>query len=156
MKINEFVERVSDNDKMLAIKVNKRIEIGTLNTIMLVSIPEDATNFIEIDTGSINKSQYWDKEDREYLSSLIEEFIHTPIKERFPEKKYRLVAMRYIEGPVATRQYISGIDVGGDYVNLHFGFKEDAITWTDTDLHNLSEYFPKEAIDAMKERVEDD
>lgn len=87
---------------------------------------------------------------------FVQRLIDTPIKERYPEKKYRLMAMRYVEGPVATKQYVSSVAVGGDYANFNFGFKEDAEEWTDANLHYLSQFFPKEAIEAMKEQVEDD
>ena len=87
MKIKEFVEKVNEHDGMRAKKVYKRIAIGTPNNMGIFSIPEDATNFIEIDTWATSNSLYWKKEDREYLSALIEEFLHTPVEERFPEKQ---------------------------------------------------------------------
>ena len=155
MKIDEFIEKVNKHDGIRAKEVDKRIVIGTPNNMGIFFIPEDATNFIEIDTWATSNSLYWKKADREYLSTLIEELLHTPVKERLPEKKYRLTVMQYIEGPIATKQYVSGIDTGIDHVSFYFGPKENAGEWTDTDLHCLSQCFPKEAIDAMKIPVED-
>lgn len=86
--------------------------------------------------------------------NLIDCFLHTPIDERFPEKKYRLIAMRYVEGPIAIKQYVTSLQASGDYVTFDFGSKENAEKWTDEELHNLSQWFPREAIDAMKESVE--
>lgn len=86
--------------------------------------------------------------------NLIDCFLHTPIDERFPEKKYRLIAMRYVEGPIAIKQYVTSLQASGDYVTFDFGSKENAEKWTDEELYNLSQWFPREAIDAMKESVE--
>lgn len=88
--------------------------------------------------------------------NLIDRFLHTPIDERFPEKKYRLMAMRYVGGPIAIKQYVTSLQASGDYVTFDFGSKENAMKWTDKELRNLSQWFPQEAVDAMKEPVEDD
>lgn len=156
MKIKEFIEKINEHDGMRAKDVEKRIVIGTQNNMGILSIPEDATNFIEIDTWATSNSLYWKKADREYLSALIEEFLHTPVKERFTEKKYRLATLRYPKDATPIKQYVSDIIVGYDHVNLYFGSKEKAGVWADSDLNYLSQYFPKEAIDAMKEPAEDD
>lgn len=156
MKIDEFIEKVNERDGMRAKKTAEGIVIGTPNNIGIFNIPEDATNFIEIDTWATSNSLYWKKPDREYLSALIEEFLHTPIKERFPEKKYRLIAMRYVEGPIAIKQYVTSLQASGDYVTFDFGSKENAEKWTDEELRNLSQWFSREAIDAMKEPVEEE
>ena len=156
MKIKEFIEKVNEHDGMRAKKVYKRIAIGTPNNMGIFSIPEDATNFIEIDTWATSNSLYWKKEDREYLSTLIEEFLHTPVEERFPEKKYYLATMRCIDGSIAIKQYVSNIAAGSDDVKFYFGNKEKAGEWTDTDLNWLSQLFPEETIKAMKEEVKDD
>lgn len=90
MKIKEFIEKVNEHDGMRAKKVNKEIVIATPSNMSVISIPEDATNFIEIYMWVTSKSLFWNKAVREYLSALIEEFLHTPVKDRFSEKKYRL------------------------------------------------------------------
>ena len=156
MKIDEFIEKVNERDGMRAKKTAEGIVIGTPNNIGIFNIPEDATNFIEIDTWATSNSLYWKKPDREYLSALIEAFLYTPINERFPEKKYRLMAMRYVEGPIAIKQYVTSLQASGDYVTFDFGSKENAEKWTDKELHNMSQWFPQEAIDAMKEPVEEE
>lgn len=86
--------------------------------------------------------------------NLVDFFLHTPIDERFPENMYRLIAMRYVEGPIAIKQYVTSLQASGDYVTFDFGSKENAEKWTDEELRNLSQWFPREAIDAMKEPVE--
>lgn len=121
------------------------------------SIPEDATNFIEIDTWETSNSLYWKKEDREYLSALIEEFLHTPVEERFPEKKYRLVANpNSLEqtGTYATK-YVACIQDGMDGFSFVYG---GPTVFSEKELKQIEELHPNiaPAIDTMKEEVKDD
>ena len=151
MKIDEFIEKVNERDGMRAKKTAEGIVIGTPNNIGIFNIPEDATNFIEIDTWATSNSLYWKKPDREYLSSLIEEFLHTPIKERFPEKKYRL-------------RWLNDMDGDPNYADYSHGTwfwetnKDDAKIYTEKELQQLKINNPRfaPAIDAMKELVEDE
>lgn len=152
MKIKEFIEKVNEHDGMQAKKVYKRIAIGTPNNMGIFSIPEDATNFIEIDTWATSNSLYWKKEDREYLSALIEEFLHTPVEERFPEKKYRL---RWIDDHDHCKNYLNLYSDGvWDFVDDEI----DAGIFTKSELEQLKKYNPHlaPAIDAMKEEAKDD
>ena len=156
MKINEFIEKVNRNDRMEAEEVDGVITINNDSDHEVIDIPNGATNLLEINFIESYSRYSFGKPSREYLSALIEEFLHTPIKERFPEKKYRLMAMRYVEGPIAIKQYITGLEASVDYVTFDFGSKENAKKWTDKELRNMSQWFPQKAIDAMKEPVEDD
>ena len=157
MKIKEFIEKVNDHDEMRAKKTAEGIVIGTPNNMGIFNIPEDATNFIEIDTWATSNSLYWKKPDREYLSALIEEFMHTPIKERFPEKKYYLLANPDAMEKFGTNdaKYVSSIDAGADYVALNYG---PATKWSEDDLKGIESLAPylTPAIDAMKEPVEEE
>ena len=149
MKIKEFIEKVNEHDGMRAKKVYKRIAIGTPNNMGIFSIPEDATNFIEIDTWATSNSLYWKKEDREYLSALIEEFLHTPVKERFPEKKY---CLRWIDDHDHCKNYLNlNSDGVWDFVDDEI----DAVIFTESELEQLKTDNPHlaPAIDAMKEEV---
>lgn len=150
MKIDEFIEKVNERDGMRAKKTAEGIVIGTPNNIGIFNIPEDATNFIEIDTWATSNSLYWKKPDREYLSALIEEFLHTPINERFPEKKYRL---RWVDDNDGTSNYL-------DYLAGEWRLfsNEDVHIFTETELQQLKINNPRFApvIDAIKELVEDD
>ena len=92
------------------------------------------------------------------LFGLVQQLRDTPIKERFPEKKYVLSAMRCVEGPVPVKQYVDAMNISTNNVELHFGFaneKANAMEFTQEDLDSLSGFFPKAAIDAMKEPMED-
>ena len=149
MEIKEFIEKVNEHDGMRAKKVYKRIAIGTPNNMGIFSIPEDATNFIEIDTWATSNSLYWKKEDREYLSVLIEEFLHTPVKERFPEKKY---CLRWIDDHDHCKNYLNlNSDGVWDFVDDEI----DAEIFTESELEQLKTDNPHlaPAIDAMKEEV---
>lgn len=156
MKINELVKEV--NSYFLSLKAIKRddgILIISSNDEALLLVSEKATNFMEVHFYVDNQGMYFTKADREKLSALIDEFLETPIKERFLEKKYVLSAMRYVEGPVAIKQYVTSLQASSDYVTFDFGSKENAEKWTDEELRSLSQWFPQEAIDAMKEPVEE-
>ena len=151
MEIKEFVEKVNEHDGMQAKKLYTKIAIGTPNNMGIFSIPEDATNFIEIDTWATSNSLYWKKEDREYLSTLIEEFLHTPVKERFPEKKY---CLRWIDDHDHCKNYLNLYSDGvWDFVDDEI----DAVIFTESELEQLKTDNPHlaPAIDAMKEPVED-
>lgn len=146
MEIKEFIEKVNEHDGMRAKKVYKRIAIGTPNNMGIFSIPEDATNFIEIDTWATSNSLYWKKEDREYLSALIEEFLHTPVEERFPEKRY---CLRWIDDHDHCKNYLNlNSDGVWDFVDDEI----DAEIFTESELEQLKTDNPHlaPAIDAMK------
>ena len=154
MKINEFVNsvRAVKNSTDAYMYPNEIKVVYKSRTI--VNVPYDAKNMFDC----LFKNQ--DLEVPAYIKAqltiIINKFLRTPIKERFPEKKYRLMAMRYVEGPIAIKQYVTALQASGDYVTFYFGNKENAEKLTDKELHNLSQWFPQKAIDAMKEPVEDD
>lgn len=91
MKIDEFIEKVNRNDRMEAEEIDGVITIYNDSDHEVIDIPNGATNLLEINFIESYYSRYsFGKPSREYLSALIEEFLHTPINERFPEKKYRV------------------------------------------------------------------
>lgn len=154
MKIDELANSVrAMNSSTDAYKYPDEIKV-VYNSLTIVNVPCDAKNMFDC----LFKNQ--DLEVPAYikarLTRIINKFLRTPIKERFPEKKYRLMAMRYVEGPIAIKQYITGLEASGDYVTFDFGSKENAEKWTDKELRNMSQWFPQKAIDAMKELVEGD
>lgn len=155
MKIDEFIEKVNQDDRMYAETIDGVITIYDDSEHEVLDIPCNATNMLEIVYLTSYSIHSFGKTSREYLSALTEEFLHTPIEERFPEKKYVLSAMRYVEGPIAIKQYVTAYQSSGDYVTFDFGSKENAREYTDEDLHNMFQWFPKEAIETMKEPVED-
>lgn len=154
MQIKEFINKANHNDEIVVNRCDSLIRVYDNENDLLFRIPLDATNFLGIDWFT-SANDFISKETSKYLSALIEEFLETPVKERFPGKKYRLVTMRYIEGPVAIKQYVTDLQASGDYMTFCFGSKENAVKWTDKELRNMSQWFPQKAIDAMKEPVEE-
>lgn len=156
MKINELVKEV--NSYFLSLKAIKRddgILIISSNDEALLLVPEKATNFMEVHFYVDNQGMYFTKADREKLSALIDEFLETPIKERFLEKKYRLVAKRKIDQmPKYVKKIITGFD---EFIIDFTNLKSEAMQYNDSDLKVLVEREPllAPAIDAMKELVED-
>lgn len=97
-------------------------------------------------------------QDLARVMDVVQQLLDTPVNERFPEKKYVLSAIRCAEGPIPIKQYVNAINVSTNNVEFHFGFadeKADAMEFTQKKLDSLSDFFPKAAIDAMKEPVED-
>ena len=111
-------------------------------------VPKKATNFMEVYFCIDNQGMYFTKANRERLSSLIEEFLKTPIKDRFPGKKYRL---RWVDDNDGTSNYL-------DYLAGEWRLfaNEDVHIFTETELQQLKINNPRFApvIDAMKEPVE--
>ena len=83
--------------------------------------------------------------------NLIDCFLHTPIDERFPEKKYRL---RWIDDEDGDRNYL--VITSGWYLTNIIDDKK--AVFTESELEQLKRDAPRlaPAIDAMKEPVEDE
>lgn len=156
MKIDEFVGVVQEYDGLDAEKEeNGSIDVFSNDDVIIV-IPSKSKTWFDIQYAVDSFDEYLFPSDKRFLAEEINALLETPIKDRFPEKKYRLMAMRYVEGPVAIKQYVTSLEASGDYVTFDFGSKENAEKWTDKELRNMSQWFPQKAIDAMKELVEGD
>ena len=83
--------------------------------------------------------------------NLIDCFLHTPIDERFPEKKYRL---RWIDEDDGDRNYLA---ITSDWYLTNIIDDKKAV-FTESELEQLKRDAPRlaPAIDAMKEPVEDE
>ena len=152
MKINELVKEV--NSYFLNLKAIKRddgILIISSNYDELLLVPEKATNFMEVYFYVDNQGMYFTKANREKLSALIEEFLETPIDERFPGKKYRLRWLNDMDGDPNYADYSHGTW----FWKTH---KVNAKTYTEKELQQLKINNPRfaPAIDVLKEPVEDD
>lgn len=93
MKINEFIGKVNYDCEVVAKCGDSSIGVYDNESNLLFRIPLDATNFLEIDWSVMCADDSLSRKFSKHLSALIEEFLHTPVKERFPEKKYHLVAI---------------------------------------------------------------
>lgn len=158
MKVDELVEKLNELKSLRAEKENDGIFIYSKQSTgydFFFSLAYKTKSLAEVgfDWDCLNSVE---PTDLHKALNLVDCFLHTPIDERFPKNMYRLVAMRYVEGPIAIKQYVTSLQASGDYVTFDFGSKENAMKWTDKELRNLSQWFPQEAVDAMKEPVEDD
>ena len=96
-----------------------------------------------------------DVTDLARVMDVVQRLICTPVKERFPEKKYQLVVKR--ENPFCPK-YVSNIITGFD--ELVFDLSKDekeARIFVEKELNQIKEREPSlaPAIDAMKEPAED-
>lgn len=145
MKIDELADRVRAMDSSAgAYKYSNEIKVA-YNSIVIINIPYNAKNMFDC----LFKNQ--DLEIPAYikaqLARIINKFLRTPIKERFPEKKY---CLRWFNAKNGAKQYLNGGAVWGIEVNA-------AQIFTETELEELKKSSPRlaPAIDAMKEPVED-
>ena len=95
-----------------------------------------------------------DVTDLARVMDVIQRLLDTPVEERFPEKKYRLVAKRETS---FHPKYVSNIITGFD--ELVFDLSKDekeARIFSEKELNQIKEREPSLApsIDAMKEEVE--
>lgn len=155
MKIDEFIEKVNDRDGMQAKMSRDCVVVGSKGRPSIYWIPKDATNWIEIDTWATSNILYWQKPGREYLSALINEFLETPIKDRFPEKKWHL---NMGQDEYGNDIYLMNVVGSPKQLRTSLAVSNEFTTFTDSDLVKLKEQYPRlaPAIDAMKEPVEDD
>lgn len=156
MKINEFKKKLSSYGFSVAESVDGLLTIY-LGKYPLITFNQRSSTFTDVEL-NLNTMQGIDIEGLYTLLKITREYIDTPIKERFSEKKYVLFAMRCAEGPVPIKQYVDAIKISTNNVEFHFGFadeKADAMEFTQKKLDSLSDFFPRAAIDAMKEPMED-
>ena len=97
-----------------------------------------------------------DVTDLARVMDVVQRLICTPVKERFPEKKYRLVVKR--ENPFCPK-YVSNIitELNGIGFDLSIDEKEARI-FSEKELNQIKGREPSlaPAIDSMKEGVKDD
>ena len=96
-------------------------------------------------------------EDLARVMDVVQRLLDTPIKERFPEKKYRLVANpNSLEqtGTYATK-YVARIENSMDSFSFVYG---GPTIFSEKNLKQIEESHPNiaPAIEAMKEEVKDD
>lgn len=161
MKIGEIVSKcnaVFDNERIcLRAEFDetffsiKRTDVSGFGEVVEVPLASNSLVDCTINIWSMQLSNMV----KNMIDGAITTILETPESTLYPGKKYRLIAMRYVEGPVAIKQYVTSLQASSDYVTFDFGSKENAKKWTDKELRNMSQWFPQEAIDAMKEPVEE-
>ena len=156
MKIEEAIEIINGS----AITVLAKESNGFLHMYRrdfkvhanwFLEMPIDATNWDSICSD-------WDclcniePQDLARVMDVIQRLLDTPVKERFPEKKYRL---RWIDDRNGKTNYVY-LDINATW---HMITLEDfADAFTESELEQLKKDNPRfaPAIDAMKEEVKDD
>lgn len=109
-----------------------------------------------------SKANSWDDVDDDYdalysiapkdlarVMDVIQRLLDTPVKERFPEKKYHL---RWFDDQSGFENYLD-FDSDGDW-ELWWS-KDNALAFTESELEQMKKDNPRlaPAIDAMKEEV---
>ena len=156
LKLNEFKKKLSSYGFSVAESVGGLLTIY-LGKYPLITFNQRSSMFTDVKL-NLNTVPVIDIYGLFNLLKITKEYVDTPIKERFPEKKYVLSAMRCVEGPVPVKQYVDAMNISATNVEFHFGFsneKANAMKFTQKELDDLSDFFPKDAIDAMKEPAED-
>ena len=157
-------------------KIKEAIKIINSTKTVRASLEKEKIYFCEYTASKFDyflvmpqKANNWDnvEEDFEALYSttpkdlarvmdVIQRLLHTPVEERFPEKKYRLVANpNSIEqtGTYATK-YVACIQDGMDCFSFVYG---GPTVFSEKELKQIEELHPNiaPAIDTMKEEVKD-
>lgn len=154
MKIKEAVNRIESTSKSIFAWEHEGYIHISWNTFTILVVPYEAKTML--DCHFVNPNLELPADVKAQIGRIIGKFLRTPVKERFTEKKYVLSAMRCAEGPIPIKQYVNAIKTSTNNVEFHFGFaneKADAMEFTQKELDDLSDFFPKVAIDAMKEEV---
>lgn len=154
MEIDETVKRlnaVSQSAGAYGYKNEKKILV-TWSTFTVLIVPYEAKTMF--DCHFVNPNLELPADVKAQLSGIIGKFLRTPIKERFPEKKYRLVAKRETS---FHPKYVSNIITGFD--EFVFDLSEDekeARIFSEKELNQIKRREPSlaPAIDAMKEEEE--
>lgn len=149
MKIDELTDGVRAISNLTnAYKYPNEIKV-VYKSFTIVNIPYDAKNMF--DCLFVNQDLEVPTNVKAQLTTVINKFLRTPIKDRFPEKKYRL---RWIDDDDGTSNYINRLAGNWSWKC----FKRNAHTFTEKQLQQLKINNPKlaPAIDAMKEPVEND
>lgn len=159
MKIKEAIEIVNGMTSTVSAKEsNDVLRISSKNTAIygdwFLEMPMNATNWEPIRKEWGGLSPDIKAVDLARVMDVIQQLLDTPVKERFPEKKYRLVVKR--ETPFCPK-YVSNIitELNGIGFDLSIDEKEARI-FSDKELNQIKGREPSLApsIDAMKEEVE--
>lgn len=161
MKIKEAIEIVNGSTStVLAKESNGFLHIYRrdfkVHANWFLEMPIDVTNwdYICSDWDCLSNIE---PRDLARVMDVIQRLLNTPVEERFPEKKYRLVANpNSLEqtGTYATK-YVACIQDGMDGFSFIYG---EPTVFSEKELKQIEELHPNiaPAIDTMKEEVKDD
>lgn len=155
MKIKEAVNRIESTSKSIFVWEHEGYIRITFNTFTILVVPYEAKTMF--DCHFVNPHIELPADVKAQLSGIIGKFLRTPVKERFPEKKYRL---RWIDDDVGEA-FLGLYGKTEDYPDPHWillGASSLDTIFTESELEQLKKDNPRlaPAIDAMKEPVEDE
>ena len=151
MKIKEAVNRIESTSKSIFAWEHEGYIHISWNTFTILVVPYEAKTMF--DCHFVNPHIELPAAVKAQISGIIGKFLRTPVKERFPEKKYRLVVKR--ENPFCPK-YVSNIitELNGIGFDLSIDEKEARI-FSEKELNQIKKREPSLAlaIDTMKEEV---
>ena len=160
MKIKEAIEIINGSTSTVLVKESNGFlhmyhRDFKVNDNWFLEMPIDVTNWDSICSDWYCLSNI-EPQDLARVMDVIQRLLDTPVEERFPEKKYRLVANpNSLEqtGTYATK-YVACIQDGMDGFSFVYG---GPTVFSEKELKQIEELHPNiaPAIDAMKEEVKD-
>lgn len=149
MKIEEAVNRIESTSKSIFAWEHEGYIHISWNTFTILVVPYEAKTMF--DCHFVNPNLELPADVKAQLSGIIGKFLRTPVKERFPEKKYRL---RWINDQGHYKNYLN-LNSNGAWVFVDDEI--DADIFAESELEQLKKDNSRlaPAIDAMKEPAED-
>ena len=151
MKLNEFKKKLSSYGFSVAESVGGLLTIY-LGKYPLITFNQRSSTFTDVKL-NLNTVPVIDIYGLFNLLKITKEYVDTPIKERFPEKKYRL---RWIDDKLG-KTFLGFSDQWTEKVWSTYGDPTSNTIFTESELEQLKKDNPHlaPAIDAMKEPEED-
>lgn len=149
MKIKEAVNRIESTSKSIFAWEHEGYIHISCNTFTILVVPYEAKTMF--DCHFVNPHIKLPADVKAQLNGIIGKFLRTPIKERYPDKKYRL---RWINDGDNYKNYLS-VNLDGEWDLVME--KCEATIFAESGLNQLKKDNPDlaPAIDAMKEPAED-
>lgn len=159
MKIDEAVKKIIDETNRVRAKVddNNNLIIASSNRPYqdwFLLFPANVTSWNRI-LEVWNGLDHVTAQDLARVMDVIKRLLDTPVKERFPEKSFLLVAKRKQDRP-GLPKYVKAMATGFNEFNFYLtDDKSEAGIYKESVLEGIKEREPSlaPAIDAMKEEV---
>ncbi len=156
MKIKEAIKIINGTTSTVSAKyLNNALRISSKNTEIygdwFLKMPMNVISWESIRKEWGGLSPNIKAKDLARVMDVIQQLLDTPVKERFPEKKYRL---RWIDDQGHYKNYLN-LNSNGAWVFVDDEI--DAEIFTESELEQFKKDNPRfaPAIDAMKEPAED-
>ena len=154
MKIDEVVNRIESTSKSTFAWEHEGYIHISWNAFTILVVPYEAKTMF--DCHFVNPNLGLPADVKAQLSGIIGKFLRTPIKDRFPEKKYRLRWINDGVGESFLGLYGKTTGYPDPYWQI-FGAPTLDTIFTESELEKFKRDNPRlaPAIDAMKEPAED-